>query len=66
MHYRIMIVKLDTNVNYEKEMEEIRKREYGRSMVNEYPSRYVEEDALVTIIDQEQFRAVQKAVLGSF
>lgn len=71
--YKIVITKLVDNPNFKEELEAYTAREqervrYGRCSSDElpYPMQKIEENALATVVDEEQFKAVQKSILETF
>lgn len=66
MNYRVVITKLIDNPNFEEERKswEAAHGFYGRSAIDDrMPQRQIEEQSLVTILNETQFAAVQKAVI---
>ena len=67
IHYRLTITRLIENPNYEKEMEQMKERRgfYSRSVMDNLtePVPTMEQQSLFTIVDEEQFAAIQKACI---
>lgn len=68
MHYRLTIGRIIENPNYETELEAFQRSErFGRNVMDlegsHGPQRFIEQQHLFTIIDEEQFKAIQKACI---